>query len=283
MDPMMIMIPLSGCVACIIGAVLYYMLVMKPQQEKDAKAAADSAAAAAAAAAATSASPTTAPASSASSGSSGDAASGTSNVGLADWLSQGGSIAWSTGSLSATNKPANGTVAPTLMPYVGGVPATTRPATTPTAAPGMKYRTLNAKTYWLLDGANAVMPSSKCTDPRMGKIRTSSQVQSDQSWNIVAYTTSSGKKAYKIASGSQGCSRVITAPTCTGGATMEIPVNNKTTQLWNLVYAGEGNKTIFRSAACPTNGYLRAGTTGAMGMGPTGTAFVAKPYVTKKK
>jgi hypothetical protein len=117
----------------------------------------------------------------------------------------------------------------------------------------------------------------------MGKIATSSKAQSDQSWNIVAYTTSSGKKAYKIISGSQGCSRVITAPTCTGGATLEVPVNNKTTQLWNLVYAGEGNKTIFRSSVCATNGYLRAGTTGAMGMGPGGTAFVAKPYVTKKK
>jgi hypothetical protein len=116
----------------------------------------------------------------------------------------------------------------------------------------------------------------------MGKIATSSKAQSDQSWNIVAYTTSSGKKAYKIISGSQGCSRAITAPTCTGGATLEVPVNNKTTQLWNLVYAGTGNKTIFKSSVCATNGYLRAGTTGAMGMGPTGTAFVAKPYVTKK-
>lgn len=249
------------------------MLVMKPQREKDAKAAADSASAAAAAAAS---STTTAPASSASSassGSSGDAASGTSNVGLADWLSQGGSIAWSTGSLSATNKP-------TVMPYAGGT--TTRPAKTPTAAPGTKIRTLTAKTYVLHDGSNAVMPSSKCTDPRMGKIATSSKTQSDQSWNIVAYTTSSGKKAYKIISGSQGCSRAITAPTCTGGATLEVPVNNKTTQLWNLVYAGTGNKTIFKSSVCATNGYLRAGTTGAMGMGPTGTAFVAKPYVTKK-
>lgn len=275
MDPMMMMIPMAGCMVCVIGAILYYTLVMKPQQEKDtaAKAAADAAAAAAAVAT----SQTTAPAYTLTGGgygSTGDAVSGgsggggsgggaASTTGLADWLSQGGSVGWSTGTISSTNKPSGtGTPAPFLE---GGNSSA-------------KNRILGQKSYLIIEGANAVSPSSKCTNPKMSK----NTNQSAQVWNVVPYTGPGGTKAYKITSASSGCARAITAPTCTGGATLEVPAN-KTTQMWNLVYAGAGNKTIFRNAACTTNGFLRSGTTGAMGMGTSGTTFVAKPYASKKK
>ncbi len=225
-DPMMMMIPMAGCMVCCIGAILYYMLVVKPQEDKtaaDAKAAAAAAAADAAAATETSAP-----------------------------IPQPG------GSGSATDT-------------YGGSGTQTPPSSG-------KYRTLNQKRYVILEGANAITPSSQCANPKMSKNTNSS----DQIWNVVPYAGPNGSKAYKITSASKGCARAITAPTCNGRTTLETP-SNKTTQLWNLGYAGTGNKTTFQSVACPTNSYLRSGTTGAMGMGSTGTTFVAKPYVSITK